>query len=96
MRDEQGAEVQRLDIATSQEPLVWAGVGVNGDPFPSGTYSFETVSYALGQQISQTPSESYRRVTEVQALDGQTVLILEGGVQVNATDVTALRDPNLS
>ena len=44
--------------------------------------------------LTQDAVELYSRVTEVRAQDGETILILEGGVAVATSQVSALRDPS--
>ena len=95
VRNANGTEVQRLDIGTSGDPVTWAGVASDGTPFPPGTYTFQTASYSQGRPQGLSTSPVYRRVTEVQVEDGGTVLVVDGGDKVKATDVTALRDPAL-
>lgn len=93
VKDSLGNEVQRLSIGTDGQPVTWDGRRADGALFGAGEYSFETASYSLGALQGQSGAQVYRRVTEVQAEGGTSVLVLEGGGQVNATDVTALREP---
>ncbi len=88
-----GAEVQRNNLPVSAEPVLWAGVSDDGSPFPAGTYRFEVESRANGELLVTDPAESYARVTEARMQDGQTLLILQGGVPVLSSDVGALREP---
>ncbi|MDG1170843.1 MAG: flagellar hook capping FlgD N-terminal domain-containing protein [Sulfitobacter sp.] len=46
VRDSNGAEVQRLPLPVSAEPVTWAGVSDDGSPFPNGTYRFDIESRA--------------------------------------------------
>ncbi len=94
--NENGTEVQRSEIPKSTEPLDWAGVANNGTPFPEGIYAFNIVSYAGDEILSDEPAGVYSRVQEVRINGGETILILQGGVGVPASQVTALRDPMLS
>ncbi len=91
VRNEAGAEVQRIALSPSADSVVWAGVGPGGAPMPAGLYSFEVISTANEQVIAQTPVEVYRKVSEVRLEGTQTMLVLQGGVSVASTDVTALR-----
>lgn len=94
--DEQGQPVQESALPLGQSEMDWAGVTSDGAPLPSGTYSFQVVSYALGQEIARSPAQSYGRVTEVQSVGGQTVLRLASGATLPVTDVTAVREPGAS
>jgi flagellar basal-body rod modification protein FlgD len=91
--DAAGAEVQRLTIPNSTEPVQWAGVTSGGAPFPPGLYRFEVESRAQGALVLSEPAETYGKVTEAQIISGQTLLVLEGGSTVAADTVTGLRSP---
>jgi flagellar basal-body rod modification protein FlgD len=93
VRNADGAEVQRLNLPVSADPVKWAGVDADGNPFPSGLYSFEVVSLSDNTVLMSEQAEVYGTVQEVRAEGGQTVLMMAGGVGVLATSVTALRDP---
>ena len=91
--DAQGNQVQRLDIAVSDEAYVWTGIGADGFPLPDGTYTFHVDSMAEGEPLGRSQAEIYGTVVEAQ-VDGSTVsLILAGGGKVAVDDVTALRAP---
>lgn len=94
VRDQTGAEIARDAINPSGGDITWAGVDANGTPFASGIYSFEVENVAKGEVIGTTPVEHYANVTEAQNADGAMVLILDGGVPVYASDVSALRNPS--
>ncbi|PRY77591.1 flagellar basal-body rod modification protein FlgD [Yoonia maritima] len=95
VRDESGAEVQRFDVPISADPVEWAGVDTGGYPFAEGLYSFELISSLEGEILTEETVELYSTVTEVRAQDGETILILDGGVAVATSQVSALRDPAL-
>ena len=90
--DSDGQEVQRNAISVSAEPLQWAGVSGDGTPFKNGLYSFEIESRSNGELLLADPTETYARITEARTQAGETVLILEGGAAVFATDVSGLRE----
>ncbi|MEL6838647.1 MAG: flagellar hook capping FlgD N-terminal domain-containing protein [Pseudomonadota bacterium] len=96
VRNSDGVEVQRFNVAVSADLIEWAGVGPGGVPFPAGQYSFELISSANGEVLTQDPIEVYSKVTEVRAQDGQTILMLAGGAAIPTDQVSALRDPALS
>ncbi len=91
VRDEAGAELQRIVIPISSDPVQWAGVTSDGAPLPTGNYSFETASYQNDELILQEPAEVYAIVAEVRAEGGAALLVLEGGSEVNAATVSAIR-----
>lgn len=92
VRDGRGAEVQRLPLPVSAQPVEWAGVASDGRPFAQGLYSFEVESRAQGQVVLSEPVETYARVTEARLVDGEPVLVLQGGSIVRVSDVTGLRE----
>jgi len=96
VRDAEGVEKQRFDIPTTTDPLEWAGVGPDGTPLPLGAYTFEVISYQGEAAVDVTLAEVYARISEVQSLDGETVLTFTSGATASASSVTALRDPALS
>lgn len=93
VRDSSGNEVQRQDFIPSTDEIQWAGVDGNGAPFAYGLYTFEVESYSGDELIASTKAEIYSRVLEVKSSNGETILVLEGGVEVPSTSVSALRDP---
>jgi len=88
-----GIEVQRLNIPITSEPIEWAGLQADGQPMPSGLYSFEIVSYSNGEVLLSEQADIYSRVQEVRSEGGEIILMLEGGAAILASNVTALRDP---
>lgn len=87
-----GDEVQRVEISKSAEPIEWAGTDANGTPFPSGTYQFQVESSANGELVLSEPSDVYAKVQEVRSENGASILMLEGGIAVAASSVSALRE----
>lgn len=97
VRDAAGDDVGRLTIPTDGAPVDWAGVTTDGYPYPDGQYSFEAVSYANDEVIGSAAVATYGTVKEVQrGADGTAIVILEGGSQINADAVTALRNAPLA
>ncbi len=92
IRDKDGVAVQQVQIPKSSEPMLWAGVQDDGTPFPAGTYSFEIESLAQGEIIESQPAETYARITEAQLVNGETVLVMAGGVTVGADEIIGLRE----
>ena len=93
VKDAQGTLVSREEIPVSAEPYQWFGAGIDGNPLPAGTYSLALESLTGEQVIATTPVEHYARVIEAKGGAGGTQLVLEGGVEVLASAVTALREP---
>lgn len=93
VRDEAGAEVQRLPISPADGTIDWAGVGADGAPIPKGLYTFELESNS-GQVLSvPRPVDAFARIVEARLLGGAPVVVLAGGQEVAASQISALRAP---
>ncbi|MFN6925702.1 MAG: flagellar hook capping FlgD N-terminal domain-containing protein [Tabrizicola sp.] len=93
VRDAQGQLVAREQIPVSAEPYLWLGADATGTPLPPGTYSL-TLESLQGENVIFTGAmEHYSRVIEARGTPEGTKLVLEGGIEVPATAVTALREP---
>ncbi|HEY6919937.1 MAG TPA: flagellar hook capping FlgD N-terminal domain-containing protein [Tabrizicola sp.] len=93
VKDAQGTLVSREEIPVSAAPYQWLGAGIDGNPLPHGTYSIALESLNGDRVLATTPVEHYARVIEAKGGSGGTKLVLESGVEVLASDVTALREP---
>ncbi len=93
VRDETGTLVERIPVPVDGEPLIWAGVDAGGAPRAEGLYSFELESYARGELVATSPVDVYARVTEARVINGASMLVLEGGVEVSPLEIGALRQP---
>jgi flagellar basal-body rod modification protein FlgD len=94
--DDAGAEVQRLSLPVSNSTVEWNGQRSDGSSFPEGLYSFKVESRSNGEVIETQRVETYNRVTEARIEGSETILILNGGVQVPASSVTGLREGAIS
>ena len=94
VKDKAGNVVAREDVPLSSAPYQWLGADAAGNPLPQGIYSLTLQSYRGDEQIgSPTEVESYARIVEARGGANGTALVLEGGIEVAATKVTALRVP---
>ena len=91
--DAAGKLVSREDVPLSTAPYQWLGGDPKGDPLPAGLYTTSLESYRGEDLLSTTEVESYARILEARGGAKGTTLVLEGGVEVAATKVTALRVP---
>lgn len=91
VRNAMGGEVDRILLDPARSSLDWRGLGPDGMPLPDGLYSFDVVSQANGTILSTAPAEVYAPVVEARRNGASTVLVLSGGVEVDAGKVTALR-----
>jgi len=92
VRSEGGSEVARRSIETGSSSVQWDGRDGEGRALPEGRYSFIVESRAEGAVIGTTPAETYTRITEARRDGNETVLVLSGGGQVSAEQITALRE----
>jgi len=90
VRDSSGIEARRMAV-TGPGPMVWDGTGQSGAALPAGDYTATIESRDASGATTSTPVGSYARVTEVRADPEGAVAILEGGVRVAVSDITALR-----
>lgn len=74
-----GTELQRMDIPVGDDPVQWAGVDENGTPFEDGEYSFGVISYSDGEMIDESVPEIFANVSEVRTINGQHLVVLDGG-----------------
>ncbi len=90
--DSSGDEVQRTVIPKSADPYEWDGLQADGTPFPHGQYEFHVESSANDDVVLSEVADIYARVTEVRSENGESILVLFGGINVLASDVSALRE----
>jgi flagellar basal-body rod modification protein FlgD len=92
VRNEQGTVVARENVTLGKGPYQWTGMAADGTALPNGKYSLSLESYKGANQIGQaTEVEAYSRIQEARSGVNGTMLVLEGGIEVAATVVTALR-----
>ena len=89
--DKNGVEQQRLSIPVGDDPYLWAGVRDNGVPFEQGEYSFGLIAYANNEVIDESVPETFAEVSEVRTVDGQTLIVVEGGALYPTSLVRGLR-----
>lgn len=91
--DESGTEVDRRQLPVSADAVEWDGMDASGNSFDEGLYTFNIESWAEDEVILDEPAGTYGKIEEAQSLNGQTVLILKGGVTISTGAVTGLRQP---
>ena len=92
VRDMQGRLIAREAIPLGTAPYTWLGADATGSPLPPGTYQLSLESRSGQTVLSTNGMEHYSRVLEVRTSAGGAKLVLEGGIEVSADQVTALRD----
>jgi len=93
IKDAQGNLVAREEIPVSAAPYRWLGAGADGMPLPPGTYTISQESMLGVNVVDSRPIEYYALVNEARGGADGTKLVLKGGIEVLATQVTALRSP---
>ena len=93
VRDAEGNEVQRFAIDPEDEVVVWTGTDDEGNDFPEGLYTFETLSRADGADLDRVTAEVYTLISEAQGGPQGTVLVVEGGARIPASEIISLRQP---
>lgn len=93
VKDSAGKVVSRQDIPVSSEPYLWEGEGATGAPLPDGKYNLSLESWRDDKVLQTDPIEYYGRVIEARGGSGGVRLVFEGGIEVPATSISALRVP---
>ncbi|MEL6808983.1 MAG: flagellar hook capping FlgD N-terminal domain-containing protein [Pseudomonadota bacterium] len=89
----QGNEVQRQSMPLGAAPFEWDGRVADGSVLAPGEYSFEIESKSNGDVLVVDPALVYSRVTEARVDSGTTLLALDSGYLIAATNVVGLREP---
>ncbi len=91
VRDASGGVVAREDMPPGNAPYEWFGADATGNPLPEGSYSLSLENYSGDRLLGESSVESYQRILEARNGPQGTTLVLDGGVEVLATQITALR-----
>lgn len=91
VRNAAGQLVARENVPITPGQYDWLGGDAAGDLLPEGIYSLTLESYSGETLLGESAVESYSRIFEARNGPAGTVLVLEGGVEVAATAITALR-----
>ena len=77
--DNEGNEIQRIEIPVGDEPVQWEGMSEDGTSFEHGEYSFGVIAYSNEEVIDESVPETFALVSEVRTINGQPLVVLEGG-----------------
>lgn len=91
--DAEGKVVSREELPVSAAPYSWLGGDAEGNPLPQGRYSLSVESWREGEVVQTDLVEHYGKVIEARGGAGGVRLVFEGGIEVLATEITALRTP---
>jgi flagellar basal-body rod modification protein FlgD len=93
VRNASGALVSREDVPIKPGLYDWLGGDAAGDPLPEGRYTLSLESFSGETLLGESPVESYARIIEARNGPSGATLVLEGGVEVPSSFITALRVP---
>lgn len=94
VKNAQDQVVSREDVSLEGGNYQWLGADAAGNPLPNGIYSLSLENYKGEQQMGDpVPVESYARILEARGGANGPTLVLAGGIEVNAPEITALRVP---
>ena len=94
VRDASGQLISREAVPTAPGLYDWLGGDAAGDPLPVGLYSLSLESFSGETLLGESPVESYARIIEARNGAQGATLVLEGGVEVPSSRITALRVPS--
>lgn len=94
VRDSSGQIVSREEIPVSADAFDWTPTDATGAPLPEGLYDISVESYYRDSLLLTDQVEHYSRILEARGGLQGTRLVLAGGVEIAATDITALRVPS--
>ncbi|MGH1354995.1 MAG: flagellar hook capping FlgD N-terminal domain-containing protein [Thalassovita sp.] len=86
--NEDGTEVDRMDIDPSDSSATWDGADQS-----AGLFTFHVESYVNGNLTETSGAQTWGRIGEARNQNGVVVLVLDGGGEVYADQVTGVRDP---
>ena len=89
--DEAGEDVARIPIDPAARSLSWDGAVAGGEASP-GLYSFSVQYLSDDEFLGESPGMVFSRVKEVR-LGPDSMLLLEGGVEISPDSVVGLREP---
>lgn len=93
VRDQDGAIVDRRTLTGDTASYRWDGATDDGGTVPPGRYTFEVESRRGEEVIATSPVAAYLPIREARIENGQTYLVLPGGLIVESGQVTGLRRP---
>lgn len=93
VKDANGRVVAREQIPLTSQNLEWTPKSAAGTALPTGLYDLSVENYYRDTKLSTTTVEHYAKILEAQGGPSGTKLVLAGGVEISANDITALRVP---
>ncbi|MFB2595561.1 flagellar hook capping FlgD N-terminal domain-containing protein [Paracoccus sp. p4-l81] len=91
--DANGRDLGRAEIAPVSGGLTWPAEVKTRQDWPPGVYGFRLESWDGDKKLGEDAVPVYARVTEAQIGKKGTELVLRGGIVIEASKVTAMRQP---
>lgn len=89
--DSQGVVVQTQAIPPASGRMEWTGLDAAGLPLPEGLYQILAQSLSQGEIIAERSVEVHGRITEARLEAGETVIVMENGEAIPASQILGLR-----
>ena len=94
VKNSDGTVVAREDVPVGSGEYQWLGGDATGNALPVGFYNLSLENYKGDQQLAEQGTvESYASIIEARSGANGATLVLAGGIEVPATEITALRVP---
>lgn len=93
VRDANGAVVDTQEMPAGADSYEWSGLNEDGEPLPSGRYTFELESRIGSEVMDTAPVAAYLPIIEARVEGGMVVLVLPGGMLVDSATISGLRQP---
>jgi flagellar basal-body rod modification protein FlgD len=93
VRDAGGAIVDSRPHDPAVQSASWDGRRADGRTLPAGRYSFELESWRGEDLLANGPVAAYQPIREARVEGGRTLLVLPGGMMVDAEQIGGLRQP---
>lgn len=93
VRDDQNRVLAREPVPTGADTYVWTGQAADGSLLPPGSYNLSVESYIEDSLLDTRVPDYYALVREARVGQQGAELVLESGLVVNASQITALRRP---
>lgn len=92
VRDARGGIVHQQDVPAQGGSFVWDGKDDSGAILPHGRYALSVDSFQGDEVLGSDPVVAQDRIVEARLSGGRTVLVMEGGQEVDAAQVIGLRN----
>lgn len=93
VNDGNGNLVAREEVPKGATAYQWYGGDAQGNPLPNGMYSLSLESYSGDTLLGSSQVQAYSKILEARGGANGATLVLQGGIEVPATEITALRVP---